>query len=82
MLVRRPSSQAIELTCCKLIDVAKAVAKHEQQENDCGFYVVLSPREGQHFSQPTRLEIIMNHDQNHLEKHRSSDAYKQFQEYE
>ena len=68
------------LTASKLIDLATSVANAERDQDDCSFYVVLSPREGQHFSQPTRLEIIMNHEEGYLEKHRSADAYKKFQE--
>ena len=70
-----------KLTNCEFIDLAKSLAKVERDEVNCGFYVVLSPRKGQHFSQSTRLEIIMNHDQSYLEKHQASVAYKQFQGY-
>ena len=42
-----------------MVDLAKDVANHEIKRDECGFYVVLSPREGQEFSQPTRLEIIL-----------------------
>lgn len=62
-----------------MIDLAKSVAKSEQGQSNCGFYVVLQPRDGQHFEQPTRLEMIMNHESNYLKTHRASDASKQLQ---
>jgi quinol monooxygenase YgiN len=71
-----------KLTTLPLIDLAKSVAKVERDEVNCGFYAVLSPREGQHFSQSTRLEMIMNHDQTYREKHEASRTYKEFQEYQ
>lgn len=42
----------------KLVDLTKSVAEFERGQSGCGFYVVLATREGQHFSQSTRLEII------------------------
>ena len=71
-----------KLTTRQLINLAKSVAEVERDEVDCGFYVVLSPREDQHFSQPTRLEFIMNQDKTYLEKHQASGTYKQFQAYQ